>query len=537
MRRKRILLTLLAPTLFAFIAACGSADRGTQKPDQRQMEEAVSPGDVVPYEGPRTPADTEWLLESLDGRDAAEGSDINLVHLREEVNVEGGCMGFFLVNELEGDRLRVVKPGLQVGRLDCGRPEAVRRQAESILEIIRHLARVRVTEDRFELVGDSGRVAAFVRPPPARVAPAFVGTEWSLTSLEGEAPLPNARITLEVGREQLGGEAGCNYYGGQVDAMDRGEIAWENGNTGFGMTAMGCSKDVLDQETRYLDALIGTRTYHVEGDRLAMKNGEGRTTLVFKREPQWRSDPAELVGTSWMLRSTDGKKPLEGSVPTVRFEADKKVTWYDGCQNFDGRYFATENDLTVPDLGVVGGDCMKPEAHAPSDGACVVGCFGPEGDYRLRDGLLEIRSETGETTSILEPLRDGEEPEQEGTPWELRSFVEDGETTSVVGTAPITLTFDRGTLRREGTFFGSAGCNDYRVTYEYPTARNTLDRIFLAEPVTTRRACPKSDHLSDQEQRFLEVLDDLGSYPNVSANGRMTLDTGDGRELIFSAPE
>ncbi len=179
---------------------------------------------------------------------------------------------------------------------------------------------------------------------------------------------------------------------------------------------------------------------------------------------------------------------------------------------------------------------MKPEAYGDSAGPCVVGCFGPEGDYRLRDGLLEIRSEAGETTAILEPLAEGEEPRQEGTPWELRYFVENGKKTPAVGKPPITLTFDRGTLREEGSIFGSTGCNDYSAAYEYPTAHNTLERIVVDDPVANPRECPGPRDLSEEE-RFFAVLGDLGEYPDISMDGRMALETRDGRKLIFSAPE
>ncbi len=165
----------------------------------------------------------------------------------------------------------------------------------------------------------------------------------------------------------------------------------------------------------------------------------------------------------------------------------------------------------------------------------MVACFGPEGDYRLRGGLLEIRTEAGESTSILEPLAEGEEPEQRGTPWELRGFVEDGRTTPVPAGAGITLTFDRGTVRDEGTMFGSTGCNDYRVRYEHPIARNGPDRLVLAEPAVTRRKCAPG--AAEDEERFLSILRDVSYYPAVMASGRMALEAEDGRKLVFAAPE
>jgi heat shock protein HslJ len=531
-------LVLAVIALLVAAVACGGTDKVAGGAVQR--DDAVSPGDFIDYEGPQTPKDTEWLLQSLNGGDAAEGSDITLYHDRQrigkELGVEGGCMGFYIVHELEGERIRVVKPGLQVGRLDCGKPEEVRRQAESILGIMRDLEQIRATEDRFELQSESGRVAAFVPPAPAQVDPALVGTEWLLTSLKGEGLLPKTGVTLEIGKEVLGGNSGCNFYGSEVDRMDDGSLVWSGGyGSGTDTTTIGCEGDILRQETSYQNAFDDVREYRVEGVRLEMMDGDGRMTLVFQQEVQWQSDPADLVGTSWVLRSTAGEEPLEGSVPTVRFESEKEISWYDGCQNFEGRYSATENDLTVPSFGVADGYCMKPGVYGEPGERCVIGCFGPEGDYRLRDGLLEIRSEAGETTSILEPM--GEEPPQKGKRWELRYLVENGAKTPILGGAPITLTFDRGMLLREGVAFGSTGCNDYRAAYEYPTRHNTFERIVVDDPVSTRRACPKSQRLAAQEQRFLAAVGDLGEYPSVSMPGQLELETRDGRSLIFAAPE
>ena len=295
-------------TLLSAAVACGPTEKDAA--EATRNEETVSPGDFIDYEGPQTPKGTEWLLESLSGNGAAEGSDIALYHDKQELGVEGGCMGFFIVQELEGDRIRVVEPGLQVGRLECGKPEGVRRQAESILGIMRNLAQVRATEDRFELRSESGEIAAFVPPAPAQVDPELVGTEWLLTSLRGEELLPKTEVTLEIGREVLGGNSGCNFYGSEVDKMDDESLVWSGGyGGGTDSTDIGCAPDVSRQEEEYQSTFSSAENYRVEGDSLEMVDDEGRTTLVFQQEVQWRSDPAKLVGTSWVLRSTDGRKP------------------------------------------------------------------------------------------------------------------------------------------------------------------------------------------------------------------------------------
>jgi heat shock protein HslJ len=369
------------------------------------------------------------------------------------------------------------------------------------------------------------------------VDPALVGTEWFLTLLGGDEPLPQPRLTLEIGSEDVGGFSGCNWFGGAIDRMDDGKLVWSNcPSDGFASTLVGCpGPDLLRQEKAYQKAVLSTETYRLDGDRLELKNGQ--SMLVFSEKPQWRSDPDDLVSTSWVLHSTDGEKPPEGSVPTLEFGPGKKVRWYDDCQNFSGTYTATENDLALPDYDVVvAGDCMKPRAFGDHGGPCEADCFLPEGDYRLRDGSLEIRSETGTTTSILEPLAEKQEPAQKGTPWDLRAFVEGGKTTPVPGGVRITLIFDRGTLREEGTMFGSAGCNTYSVDYAYPVARNSLDHLELEKVAVTKKRCPYSPDVMDFEQRYLSFLEDVRSYPTLHSNGELRLQAPDRRVLVFSAP-
>ena len=85
--------------------------------------------------------------------------------------------------------------------------------------------------------------------------------------------------------------------------------------------------------------------------------------------------------------------------------------------------------------------------------------------------------------------------------------------------------------------FGSTGCNTYSVAYEHPIARNGPDRLVLADPGVTRRKCAEPPGVMEREQRFLGILRDVSYYPVVLASGRMTLDTEDGRKLVFSAPD
>jgi heat shock protein HslJ len=535
LRRRSVFAVLAVATLLAAAAACGRPEGDAVEATRK--DGTVSPGDFIDYEGPQAPKDTEWLLRSLNGDDAAEGSDIFLVHDEKQLGVAGGCMGFDIVHEIEGDRIRVVQPGLQVGRFGCGKSEEVRRQAEGVLDIMLNLAQVRATENAFELTSESGGVAAFVPPAPARVDPALVGTEWLLVSLNGHGPLPGPRPTLEIEEEYLGGATECNGFGGAIDRMSGGTLEWGSGPTdGFSSSTVGCFGAVGRQEREFQDALAGAASYRLDGERLELRNAEGRTTAAFEEKTRLNFDPAVLEETRWRLRSVDGEEPVEGSIATVEFGEGQEASWYDGCESASGRYAVTDYELVFTQEGTVEGECMKPERLANPTEPCVQVCFYPSGNYRMRDGLLEVRSDTEGKTAVLEPLAEGKELNRDGTPWELRAFVEDGRETRVRGGQAITLTFDGGTLRDEGTLFGSTGCNDYRVAYEYPIIRSGLDQMIVDDPAVTKRKCaPRA--AAENEGRFLGILRDVSYYPAELASGRMSLETEDGRKLVFSATE
>ena len=63
-----------------------------------------------------------------------------------------------------------------------------------------------------------------------------------------------------------------------------------------------------------------------------------------------------------------------------------------------------------------------------------------------------------------------------------------------------------------------------------------IDRLMLDDMAVTKRKCaPRA--AAENEERFLGIVRDVGYYPVVFANGRMNLETEDGRKLVFSASE
>jgi heat shock protein HslJ len=105
------------------------------------------------------------------------------------------------------------------------------------------------------------------------------GTSWELTLLDGEALVPETRITLRFEGAQVNGSAGCNSYGGgftlgQDGSLQIGPVA---------ITEMYCMspEGVMDQEYAYTEFLVGAAKASRDGDRLTLEDSAGAVVLVF----------------------------------------------------------------------------------------------------------------------------------------------------------------------------------------------------------------------------------------------------------------
>ena len=113
------------------------------------------------------------------------------------------------------------------------------------------------------------------------------GTEWVLTSLNGESLIEDTEITLYFEEALLGGSMTCNGYGGGRDSGKY--IATDDGSLTIPMIAVTlqlCSEPegIMEQEAAYIEALRSAAAYRVVDDRLEIANAAGETTLVFARK-------------------------------------------------------------------------------------------------------------------------------------------------------------------------------------------------------------------------------------------------------------
>ena len=106
-----------------------------------------------------------------------------------------------------------------------------------------------------------------------------INREWSLTSLNGQAPLDGSKVTLKLENGQAGGSAGCNSYGGQY-TLQGSQLTFRD----LFQTEMACMEPagVMEQETAFLQTLSQAASFQVSGDQLELKNAAGETILIFQ---------------------------------------------------------------------------------------------------------------------------------------------------------------------------------------------------------------------------------------------------------------
>lgn len=365
-------------------------------------------------------------------------------------------------------------------------------------------------------------------PPPASGGNLLEGTEWVLTSLGASPLLDGTHITLKFAEGKLGGFAGCNSYGGAQDSG--GQIATAEGTltvSEMAMTAMACPspEGVMEQEQAYVEALRAASTYHLDGDRLELRDAGGATILTFARQEALGGDIRELVGTSWRLISMDGTAPMEGSDITLAFHDEHRLGGHAGCQDYVVVYDAGGDGLELYYTAMMGPSCSD-EALQEQEGTYTT-ILGWADRFRLGDGRLEILTVRGEEL-LFEPLPGEAQSELEGHTWYLLAFIETNLVegmplplpTDVLAGTEITLTFEGGMAQ------GSAGCNTYLAAYAVGDSSVGFEDLTFTE-----RACLTPEGVLEQEDRFLGLLRDVRIY-HVHGD-QLWLETGDGRGLVF----
>jgi putative lipoprotein len=105
------------------------------------------------------------------------------------------------------------------------------------------------------------------------------GTDWVLTSLNGEPPLSKAQPTITFKSNEVNGSTGCNQYFGSYETSSNNlEIS------DLGWTEMAClsPEGVMVQEQQYMKTLQEINQYQINGDQLTLISTS--SSLLFVRQ-------------------------------------------------------------------------------------------------------------------------------------------------------------------------------------------------------------------------------------------------------------
>lgn len=102
-------------------------------------------------------------------------------------------------------------------------------------------------------------------------------TRWQLTLLQGSAVMPDVTVTLNLGKDEIGGNDGCNTFGGSYtlkgDSLTFGEDVFS--------TMMYCGDEINAQSTAFYQVLTQTRAYTLDGSALVLLDEQGASLAVF----------------------------------------------------------------------------------------------------------------------------------------------------------------------------------------------------------------------------------------------------------------
>jgi heat shock protein HslJ len=353
----------------AFLDALRSVDTITQEGDTLTMtgegvELIWTSGDATPQPTDDETTDDEdgmsfadaysgqYELLTLNGTPVLEGTTITMsLDAGTDLTVSGsaGCNGY------GGDIVSFMPDNIEFGpiastMMACSEPEGIMEQETAFLQALENVdtldeaqgsADIVLRGEGVELVwerdrGDAGRQS---------FAASLPGTQWQLTTLDGEEALYPA--TLNVTAEGMGGDTGCNQYFGTFTVEDGNAVSL----SGIGATEIACEQPegIMGFESRFLATFAEVAQVEPRGDEsFAMLNAAGETVMVWGRAAQ--AEPASLEGTTWQLTTfVDGESAsstLAGTTVTLQLE-EGRLSGNASCNTYNSSYTLEGDALTV----------------------------------------------------------------------------------------------------------------------------------------------------------------------------------------------
>jgi heat shock protein HslJ len=456
---------------------------------------------------------TSWILSSLDGALPRADTVVTLQFDADGVaSGSDGCNRFRTTYSQRRDSLTFQQPVAST-MMACAEP--VMEQAMVYMAAL--AATKRFTADERELILSDGDriVATFVASSQD-----LAGTAWDVISYNNgrEAVvglLLDTEISAYFGAEgRLNGNAGCNQYVASY-AVDENTIEISSPAT----TLMFCAEPpgVMEQEGEYLAALESAATYRIEGNLLEMRTAQDQIAVLMERKRSVElpaPEPTGGVPTVAVVPPTSAPRatatapgptpvplPTETPLPEISFWADRTSIDSGQCTML---HWSVRNVQAVWVYPRGERYYRFPRTGQGSEQVCLVTTTTFEMQVLLLDGSTTFREVTINVAAPAPTATPAPETDPlAGTAWEVVNYNNGrGAVVSLVTGSRIFLDFDT-----DQQVSGSAGCNDYRASYQVDG-----NNLTIGLPATTNLFCAEPDGVMDQEADFLAALQSATAF-------------------------
>jgi heat shock protein HslJ len=212
-----------------------------------------------------------------------------------------------------------------------------------------------------------------------------------------------------------------------------------------------------------------------------------------------------FTGVPWVLSSGLDVEGWEQTAPSAVFE-DGTLGGSTGCNRYTSRYTVDGEALT---LGAIASTQMTCPPPADKVERAYVDALQRVAQWRMDDAEFVLLDDgAAELLRYREASPVGE--------WAVTGFLSGSAVASPLPGTSITATFTE-----DGKLSGSGGCNRYTTSF-------TMDRgaIEIEPPASTKKLCPETEGVMDQEAAYLRALlsaaeyrVDGGSLSLLSADG------------------
>jgi heat shock protein HslJ len=219
----------------------------------------------------------------------------------------------------------------------------------------------------------------------------LTGISWRLTSLNGQAVLPDTFINAEFDDGgNVGGTNGCNRYSGPYQA---GSSSISIGP--LMSTMMACPDMVMEQEQAYMTALQSASTYKIKGNVLELRGEE--VTLEFEGEE------ATLQNTSWEVISYNNGRGGVVSVIidtelTADFGDDNRISGNAGCNNYNTTYEVDGDEISIGPAATTRMFCEQPEGIMEQENEYLT-ALQSAAQYKIEGDRLTLYTASGSTAA------------------------------------------------------------------------------------------------------------------------------------------